>query len=306
MRKNTLAYPDQRFLWVWCVFILVPILVASCSPNRQDTGPRLVQDSTLAPTTPAPTRFLSPTPSPLFIPVVTSAEVGVTLLASVQPGFALITPTLPPSKTPTQTPTSTATNTATPLPTPTAVIFVPSLVFPTSGFQLTTPLPGLPGNIAGTPLNCGSPWFFSQPIPTTCPLNPPLITNGAVHQFQNGLMVWVQQQDAIYVLFDSNNLPRWQVLNDRFEDGMLETDPAFNNPPPYTWQPRRGFGLLWRSDFTMQQRLGWAVSEYETPYTIQVQTGADGSIYMNDTRGGILALLPGGNDWRRYESHGGF
>ncbi|MCB9452084.1 MAG: hypothetical protein H6672_11640 [Anaerolineaceae bacterium] len=286
--------------------MLIPfVLLAACSP-KQSSGPRLIQDSTLAPTTLQPTRFLTATPSPLFIPVATSAEVGVTPLASAQPGFALITPTLPPSKTPTATPTQTATATSTPLPTSTAVIFVPSLVFPTIGYVVTTPLPGVPDSNAGTPLNCATPWFFTQPIPATCPLNAPLITNGALHQFQNGLMIWVQQQDAIYVLFDSANFPRWQVMNDLYTDGMPETDPAFANAPPYTWQPRRGFGLLWRSDFNIQQRLGWAVSEYETPYTIQVQTAADGSIYLNDTRGGILHLLPGGQDWQRYESHGGF
>jgi hypothetical protein len=282
--------------------VILLLMLSACSPNRQESGPRLIQDSTLAPTIIAPTRFLSPTPSPLFIPVATSAEVGITPLASVQPGFLLITPTLPPSKTPTQTPT----RTATPAPSPTAVIFVPSLVYPTTVFQPTTPLPGVSGNGAGTPLNCGLPWFFSQPVPATCPLNPPLVTDGALHQFQNGLMIWVGQQDAIYVLFDSANPPRWQAINDRFAEGMPETDPAFNNPPPYTWQPRRGFGLVWRSDFAIQQRLGWAVSEYETPYTIQVQTGADGEIYLNDTRGGIINLRPGGSDWRRYESHGGF
>ncbi|MBZ0276536.1 MAG: hypothetical protein K8I60_10345 [Anaerolineae bacterium] len=285
----------------WSIVALA--LLAACSPGRRaNDGPRLLQDSTLAPASLEPTRAVTVTPSPLFIPVVTSVESGLTPLATVRPGFSLVTPTLPPSKTPTVTPTLTATRTTVP-PSPTAVIFVPSLVFPTVGFIPPTPLPGA---TSGVPLACGSPWFFSEPIPATCPLNPPLITNGAIHQFQNGFMIWVQQQDGIYVLFDSANLPRWQVLNDLFVDGMPEIDPAFNNPPPYTWQPRRGFGLLWRTDFTLQQRLGWAVSEYETPYTIQVQTGADGTIYMNDARGGVFMLSSGGQDWQRYESRGGF
>jgi hypothetical protein len=114
-------------------------------------------------------------------------------------------------------------------------------------------------------------------------------------------MFWVQQQDAIYVLYDSANLPRWQVFNDTFQDGMPDTDPAYEPAPPYTWQPKRGFGLLWRSQPTLRDRLGWSVIEWETPYNMLVQIGSDGTIYLNDPRSGFFALAPDGSDWKRYE-----
>lgn len=114
-------------------------------------------------------------------------------------------------------------------------------------------------------------------------------------------MIWIGQQDAIYVLYDSANMPRWQVFNDAFEEGMPDTDPEFDNPPPYTWQPKRGFGLLWREQPVVRERLGWAVIEWETPYEVRVQTGPDGVIYISDVRGGVFALSPDGSDWKRYE-----
>jgi hypothetical protein len=114
-------------------------------------------------------------------------------------------------------------------------------------------------------------------------------------------MVWVQQQDAIYVLYDSANLPRWQVYNDAFVEGMPDTDSAYDNPPAYTWQPKRGFGLLWRSQFIIRERLGWAVIEWETPYDAQVQISSNGTIYVNEPRGGVFSLTSGGSEWKRYE-----
>ena len=131
-------------------------------------------------------------------------------------------------------------------------------------------------------------------------MNPPLVSAGAFLQFQNGAMLWVAKQDAIYVLYDSANPPRWQVFNDTFTDGMADTDPAFNNAPPFTWQPRRGFGLLWRSQSALRDRLGWAVTEAEIPFTPQVQLGSDGMIFIGDMRGGVYSLSPDRSDWKRY------
>jgi hypothetical protein len=133
-------------------------------------------------------------------------------------------------------------------------------------------------------------------------MNPPLVSPGAFLQFQNGAMLWVAQQDAIYVFYDSANAPRWQVFNDIFADGMPDTDPAFNNAPPFTFQPRRGFGLLWRSQSTIRDRLGWAVTESEIPFTPQVQLGSDGMIFIGDMRSGVYSLSPDSSDWKRYSS----
>lgn len=112
-------------------------------------------------------------------------------------------------------------------------------------------------------------------------------------------MIWVGTQDAIYALYLSGAPPRWQVFNDTFQEGMPETDANFDNAPLGTWQPRRGFGLIWRSQPGVKDRLGWALSEDEVSYTVQVQIGSDGMIYMNEPGGSVFSLSPTGNDWKQ-------
>ncbi|HEX2906272.1 MAG TPA: hypothetical protein VHO69_05385 [Phototrophicaceae bacterium] len=278
------------------------LLLAACGPEqdlKRNSGPVLISDVTLVATTPAPTRVLSPTPSPIVIPVSTSEVEAGLKIVTLESDFVLVTPTLPPSKTPSQTPTKTAIPSRTP---PVTATFPP---LPTLFSQSTSYLPPPVGYnsppAAGVPQNCATSWFFASPVPVSCPLNPPLITGATFQQFQKGFMIWVQQSQAIYVLYDSANLPRWQVVPDTFTEGMPETDPAFGVPPPYTWQPRRGFGLVWRTYPDVRQRLGWAVIEWETTFTVQMQTGTDGLIYFSEPRGGIFALTPDGSDWKRYE-----
>lgn len=281
--------------------VVILLLLAACTPERAvipNGGAQLVQDVTLAPTVAQPTRILSPTPSPIVIPVLTSELISPLEVVTLEASFVLVTPTLPPSKTPTITPTQTSTVTSTSRPTLTPNVFV------ATPFPATTPngVVPLPTAIGVNPVQgCSITWFFKQVVPASCPLNPPLVSSGSFQQFQNGFMLWIGQQDAIYVLYDSANFPRWQVFNDTFEDGMADTDPAYNNAPAYTWQPRRGFGLLWRNNSALRERLGWAVTEYENPYTTQVQIASDGTIYINEPRDGIFTLTPGGSEWKRYE-----
>jgi hypothetical protein len=237
---------------------------------------------------------LSPTPSPIVIPISTSEPISSLQVVTLESSFVLVTPTLPPSKTPTETPTQTPTFTVTPLPSLTRYVLFPTPI-PIPPLSGVVPLP------TAVDSACPVAWFFSQFVPPSCALNPAVSSPGSFQQFQNGFMVWTGQQHAIYVLYGSANLPRWQVFNDTFETGMPDTDPAYDNPPPYTWQPRRGFGLLWRNNAAVRDRIGWAVTELETAYTLQVQIGADGVIYMNEPRGGVFSLAPNGSEWKRYD-----
>ncbi len=288
--------------------LILLITIGACSPERSalNNGPLLVQEVTLAPTTPAPTRSLSATPSPIVIAVSSVDLTTPMATATSKSSFVLVTPTLPPSKTPTQTPSITPswTPTSTPRPTqpPTAtnsVVYITATPFQSGGGLVPIPTAIVMNPQAQV---CTTPWFFSGFQPSSCPMNPPLVSSGAFLQFQNGAMIWIGQQDAIYVLYDTVSPPRWQVFNDTFVDGMADTDPAFNNAPPYTWQPRRGFGLLWRSQQSLRDRLGWAVTEAEIPFTPKVQLGSDGMIFIGDMRGGVYSLSPDSSDWKRYSS----
>lgn len=286
------------------LLLLLSVMVSACGPEQDmepENGPVLLSDVTLAPTTPAATRVLSPTPPPVNIPVSTSEVNAPLRIVTLESDFVLITPTLPPSKTPTLTPTITDTPSLTPqsigtLSLPTLYAQPTAYIPPPIGFNIP-PSPA----IGGAPQVCATGWFFAQPVPAGCPMNPPLVSGATFQQFQKGFMLWVQQHNAIYVLYDSANAPRWQVFQDTFQEGMPETDPGFGQPPPYTWQPRRGFGLLWRTLPDVRQRLGWAVIEWETQFTAQMQTSVDGWIYVSDPRGGVFALASDGSEWKRYE-----
>lgn len=288
-----------------CPLLCLAILmwVVSCTPNQAplNSGPVLIQESTLAPTEIDSTRVLSPTPSTLIVFASTIAA-STAIPTTTESSFVLITPTLPPSKTPTRTPTVTLTvpSTLTPAPRPT---------FSTNGVFVTPAGPPTPGGVVPLPTAvvvnpstpvCSTTWFFTQPIAVSCPLNPPLVSAGSFQPFQNGSMIWVAQQDAIYVLYNTTSPPRWQVYNDSFQDGMPDTDPAYNNAPPSTWQPRRGFGFLWRIRPEISARIGWATTESELPFTTQVQIGSDGYIFVAEPQGGVYSLRPDGSDWQYY------
>jgi hypothetical protein len=269
--------------------VLMLVMIAACTTDPRQAGqPRLVLESTLRPTDVLPGLMLSP--SPIVIPVATverSTPLAMVTVAGSNPDFVLLTPTLPPSKTSTPTATQTPTDTLTPTITDTPQ-FLPQVVLS-------------PPNVSSAQQPCAITWFFAKSLTSSCPLGSALVSTASFQQFQQGFMIWVGQQDAIYVVYDSARQPRWEVFRDNYEDSMPEYDPALGlQNPPYTWQPRRGFGLLWRSNEAMKERLGWAVREWEEPYTTQLQIATDGTIFLVDPRDGIIGLQAGGRDWDRY------
>jgi hypothetical protein len=178
------------------------------------------------------------------------------------------------------------------------VIYV--LITATPGVPLAV-LP-LPTSGASYPLSVGScpaQWFFSRFVPPNCPLSPAVASAASLQTFQNGFMLWIGQQDAIYVLYLDSVAPRWLVYNDAFQDGMPETDPNIS-PPGGLFQPRRGFGYLWRTQQNVRDRLGWSTFPTETGYTVQTQIGADGVIYMSEPNGGVYGLSADGTSWLQY------
>ncbi len=283
----------------FCCRIIAVIVLGSlvaCTTDPGTTGgPRLVQEATLQPTDVLPVRVVTSTP--IVIPVSTSESASQATVATTNAGspeFVLVTPTLPPSKTPTLTPTQSPTSSPTP-PTSAAVS--------TAVAQATQVAPLIPPTVVRPPSNqpCTSAWFFGSNLISACPLGDPLVSDGVYLQFQQGFMIWVAQQDSIYVVYDSASAPRWQVFPDEWSDGMAERDPDMSaDAPPYTWQPRRGFGLLWVTNQALRDRIGWAVREWEEIYTVRLQIATDGTIFLVDPRDGIIALYPNGRDWDRF------
>lgn len=276
-------------LYILAVWSLLLVLSACRSASNDISGPRLVREVTLPPPT-ADLPTLAATATIVRTPEIISPLQQVT----VEADFVLVTPTLPPSKTPTNTPTLTSTPTVTMTPTSTATATATALLFPTSQIvPIIAPV--------AAPINeiCLSNWFFLNPRPSSCPLNPPSASNGVYQSFQNGYMVWVGSQNAIYVMYNDIAQPRWEVHRDHFLEGMAESSPEFANAPaPSLWQPRRGFGMLWRENQAVRSRIGWATLEWEQPYSVQVQTANDGSVFVSAPGNVVFVLFPNRASWQ--------
>lgn len=94
---------------------------------------------------------------------------------------------------------------------------------------------------------------------------PPNVSSTVVTQrFERGVMLWVQQNDTIYVLFDDQRLGvAWEPLRNKWFAGMPEQDTTIV-PPVGKFQPVRGFGKEWRERFgqygALRDALGWAIA----------------------------------------------
>lgn len=149
------------------------------------------------------------------------------------------------------------------------------------------------------PLECGEVWFF-EPPPAECPAGPPQYSRQAEQTFERGRMIWVAAEDRIYAIFDDGQSPGWTSYRDDFEEGMPDRDASLAAPDGLQ-QPIRGFGLVWRTQSGVRDRLGWAVSA-ETGYEGALQSTAaepdGGTLYLRTRDGGILALEAQRSRWR--------
>jgi hypothetical protein len=311
------------------LFIVMMVLLCACEPSSPiprastgDGGARLIQEVTLTPVGGAEVsvpRVLSPTPLTMAQATATapSDESSVLQVVTLDSDIILITPTLPASKTPTPTATFTATTVPTQTPSRTPIPSVSSVLVPTTVFQPFTPIDSgiiplpppqyppdqYPSSVGNqTPnTNCQTIWFFFTPYPSTCPTTPPMTSSASMQSFERGYMIWVGELGSIYVLSNVGGGQQWRSYKDEFEEWMPASDPEIEaQVPSSAWQPRRGFGLVWRNHPEVREGLGWAVQEHESPYETQIQIAQDGTIYLKAAGGGVFSLSPGGMGWQRH------
>lgn len=155
-------------------------------------------------------------------------------------------------------------------------------------------------------LICPNAWFFA-PAPDECGASP-LTSAAAEQRFEHGAMIWVQQEwsrwlageNWVFVLYDDGQSPAWQVFEDQWREGQDDRDPTLT-PPPDLQQPIRGFGLVWREQSQVRQRLGWA-TEDEKGFSTTVQRTVrfkDESVYLRAHDGNVWLLGPNGDQWRK-------
>jgi hypothetical protein len=150
-------------------------------------------------------------------------------------------------------------------------------------------------------LNCPYPWFFA-PAPNICAQDAAPDTAGAEQQFEQGIMIWVESEDRIFVLFDDAVFsPKWDVFSDEWSDGQPINDPSLT-PPTGLYQPERGFGLIWREVQGIRDRLGWAVAP-EGGFVTAVQRTSYpkyNEIYIRAHDGNIWYLHAERSDWEKF------
>jgi hypothetical protein len=276
----------------WLILLL--ILLAACVPQTHQALPtRAVLPKAIG---------LPESPTPVVIPIATLEQESPPEVVTQEAAYVLVTPTDPPSKTPTETETPTSTFTWTPEPTEptTATATATAYIPPTKVVPFVTAYVAQPIERV-----CDSTWFFILPRPDTCPATLATVSQAVYQEFENGLMIWIQQQDLIYVMYNNFGEPAWESYEDLFDDGMIEIDETWELPPSTElFQPRRGFGMLWRANPGVRGRIGWALDEWEVPYSSTVQTGEDGTLFLQDPYGGVVLLMPEQRDWSRYMGDG--
>jgi hypothetical protein len=90
----------------------------------------------------------------------------------------------------------------------------------------------------------------------------------AQENFQNGYMFWISSTKEDWVLFPAANTPanqpptsgEWRIYKDTYLDTEPEFDPAVVPPSSNLYQPRRGFGKLWRTTDNIRAALGWGTT----------------------------------------------
>lgn len=123
-----------------------------------------------------------------------------------------------------------------------------------------------------------------------CPLGGSTQSGAATERFQGGRMIWRENTDRIYVLYDGGG---WTDYPDISIEGAPE--PNRFQAPPSLFVPVRGFGAIWHDKLSGPgSRLGWATeAEYWTPIAVQdFQTGI-----LIDLEGRILVLGNNGARW---------
>lgn len=153
-------------------------------------------------------------------------------------------------------------------------------------------------------LRCTGDWYIPAP-PDICPYDPPLVSAAAEQHFERGIMIWVESDDRVVVLFDDGALPRYDVFQDEWDPGEPESDPSLS-PPPGQYQPVRGFGLVWREAYgDIRGRLGWAVDAETTYETIVQRTSYSkyNSTYVRALDGDIWWLKPERSAWEKLPSN---
>jgi len=169
---------------------------------------------------------------------------------------------------PTATPTA-ATTPGTPTPTPTCSI---------------TPIMGF-----------GHVWTTYETVRDRlgCPVEPEKSTWSAEQTFIGGYMFWREDLLLIYAVYSDGT---WQSFADTWDSTQIEEDPTIVPPSGY-YQPKRGFGKVWREQPGVRDKLSWATAP-ERGFAASWQA-FDGGLMLWSDHQGFFVLYNDGT-WSHY------
>jgi hypothetical protein len=92
------------------------------------------------------------------------------------------------------------------------------------------------------------------------------MTTPAIEQvFEGGKMLRLESEKTVYVLYNDGSSATFtdQDICQIFQDTWMPDEPESIPeivPPEGLYQPRRGFGLIWRGNVEVREALGWALA----------------------------------------------
>jgi hypothetical protein len=158
------------------------------------------------------------------------------------------------------------------------------------------PTPAPPSGCAITPiLGFGNVWNTHSQVRSKlgCPTEMEKAVWAGEQNFQGGYMLWRQDTNEIYVIYNNGT---WQVYPDTWTTSEPEMDPSIVPPSGY-YQPKRGFGKVWRNNPNVRSNLGWATTQ-ERGFYGSVQPFVGGRMLWSNTQG--IYVLYNDNTWDRY------
>ena len=182
------------------------------------------------------------------------------LAGAVVPTSTPVTTGVSPTATPrpTQTPLV-VTGTPPPTQTPWVVTATPGQPTATPVQPTATPTPALPACSITPILGFGRIWTTNATVRSRlgCPNQLETNTWSGEQTLVGGYMFWRSDLRLIYALYNNGT---WQSYVDTWNEGDQEWDPAIVAPSGY-YQPKRGFGKVWRDQPGVRDKLSWGTIE---------------------------------------------
>lgn len=148
------------------------------------------------------------------------------------------------------------------------------------------------------PLLCAYEWFFA-PEPENCAGGPAVESTHVEQIFEGGRMIYVAEEDQIYVLFADGQRPAWTSFPNRYVSGETPEEDSRFVPPPGRFQPTRILGVIWRASDQVRNRLALGL-EPEKRYEGAMQSDGEArgeTVFIRSGDGSVLKLEAGGDGW---------